>query len=146
MTQPPGGHLRDRPELTGYARLRRVGDLIFVAGISSRRPDGSIRGADETAGGAVVLDIREQTAGAIENLAATLASIDCALSDVVDLTVFLVHMNDYAGFNEAWNRYFDTSGPTRTTVAVAQLPDPRLAVELKAIAHTAGAAGDSGRR
>jgi 2-aminomuconate deaminase len=46
-------------------------------------------------------------------------------------------MADYAGFNEVWNRFFDPSGPTRTTIAVHQLPDPQLAIELKAIASFA---------
>ena len=50
------------------------------------------------------------------------------------MTVFLVNMADNSGFNEAWNRFFDTCGPTRTTVAVHQLPDPQLSIELKAIA------------
>ena len=56
------------------------------------------------------------------------------LSHLVDITVFLVNMSDYGGFVEIWNRFFDASGPTRTTVAVHQLPDPLLAIELKAIA------------
>ena len=136
MSATPGGHLRGKPELAGYATLRRAGDLVFLAGISSRRPDDSIRGAGELPNGATHLDIREQTEGAIENLAAVLAGIDCGLENVVDLTVFLVNMNDYGGFNEVYNRHFGPSGPTRTTVAVHQLPDPRLAIELKAVAHS----------
>jgi 2-aminomuconate deaminase len=59
------------------------------------------------------------------------------LSCLVDVTVLLVSMADCGGFNEVWNRYFDASGPARTTVAVHQLPDPRLAIELKAIASFA---------
>ena len=33
---------------------------------------------------------------------------------------------------------FDASGPTRTTAAVHQLPNPRLAIELKGIASAGG--------
>jgi 2-aminomuconate deaminase len=53
----------------------------------------------------------------------------------VDLTVFLVDMQHYNEFNQVYNQYFDQkTGPTRTTVAVKQLPNPRLLIEIKATA------------
>ena len=58
-----GGHLSGSPRLTGYARARRVGDLLFLAGLSSRQPDNSVRGASRAASGALELDIRAQTEG-----------------------------------------------------------------------------------
>ena len=129
-----GGHLRSDPQLARYARLRRVGELLFVAGVSARRPDDSVPGVERDATGALRLDVGVQTEGCIENLGAVLASVGAGLRDVVDVTCFLVDMEGYRDFVRAWNRYFDPSGPTRTTVAVHQLPDPQLAVELKAIA------------
>ncbi len=134
MSESGGGHLKGAPELTRYARSRRVGDLLFVAGISARQPANSVRGASRDAAGALALDARAQTEGCIENLRQLLSGEGLDLGDVVDVTVFLVSMDDYADFNAGWNRYFDASGPTRTTIAVHQLPDPQLAVELKAIA------------
>ena len=54
------------------------------------------------------------------------------LSDLVDVTCYLVNMNDFGGFNEVYNEYFEAAtGPTRTTVAVHQLPHPHLLVEVK---------------
>ena len=136
MTKKPiGGHLSGAPELVQYSQIKEVGDLLFVAGVSSRQPDNSVAGASRGPTGAVQIDIRAQTEGAIENLRAVLESVGAGLDDVVDVTVFLVSMADYGGFNEVWNRFFDRSGPTRTTVAVHQLPDPQLAIELKAIAR-----------
>ena len=132
-----GGHLTGAPDLAQYAHVREVGDLIFVAGVSSRQADNSVAGAYRGPTGAIEIDIRAQTEGAIENLRATLEAVAAQLTDVVDVTVFLVNMADYGGFNEAWNRFFDQNGPTRTTVAVHQLPDPQVAVELKAIARRA---------
>jgi 2-aminomuconate deaminase len=130
-----GGHLVGAPQFTQYSRVKAAGGLLFVAGISSRQPDNTVIGAQRDATGALTTDVRAQTAGAIENLAAVLAAWGATIEDVVDVTVFLVDMADYDGFNEAWNRYFTTSGPARTTVAVHQLPDPQLVVELKAIAR-----------
>ena len=44
-------------------------------------------------------------------------------------------MNDFGGFNEIWAEYFDYDGPTRTTVAVHQLPHPHLLIEIRAVAY-----------
>lgn len=137
MSPEPGGHRQGAPLLGRYARSRRAGELLFLAGLSARRPDDSIPGAEPGPTGALELDVRTQTRACIDNLAAALAEDGLALGDLVDVTVFLVSMADYGGFNEAWNERFDASGPTRTTVAVHQLPDPRLAIELKAIASCA---------
>jgi len=134
VTENTGGHLSGRPELARYARVRRAGPLLFLAGVSSRQADNSIKGASLGPSGAPEIDIRLQTEGCIENLRGALKREGLQLSHLVDVTAFLVSMADYGGFVEAWNKFFDTSGPTRTTVAVHQLPDPLLAVELKAIA------------
>jgi 2-aminomuconate deaminase len=134
MNEARGGHLSGAPALTQYARSRRAGNLLFLAGLSARQPDNSVKGASRGPTGAIEIDIRAQTEGCIENLRAALESEGLRLDDVVGATVFLVSMADYGGFNEIWNLFFGASGPTRTTVAVHQLPDPQLAIELKAIA------------
>lgn len=134
MAGTPGGHLSGKPDLARYARVRRAGPLLFLAGVSSRQADDSIKGAAVGPTGAPEVDIRAQTEGCIENLRAALEQEGLGLSHVVDVTAFLVDMTDYGGFVEVWNRFFDASGPARTTVAIRQLPDPLLVVELKAIA------------
>lgn len=134
MAENTGGHLSGKPELARYARARRAGPLLFLAGVSSRQADDSIRGACVGPTGASEIDIRAQTEGCIENLRSALEHEGLELSNLVDVTAFLVNMADYGGFVEVWNQFFDASGPARTTVAVHQLPDPLLAVELKAIA------------
>ena len=134
MSGPQGGHRSGNPALTQYARARRTGSLLFLAGVSARRADDSVAGATRERTGALELDIRVQTEACIENLRAALEAQGLGLQHLVDVTVFLVSMADYGGFNEIWNRFFTVSGPTRTTIAVHQLPDPELAIELKAIA------------
>ena len=57
------------------------------------------------------------------------------LEDVVDITSFLVNMDDFAGYNEVYAEFFDSTGPARTTVAVHQLPNPLLLIEIKAMAR-----------
>ena len=117
-----------------FPHLKVVGDLVFVSGTSARNPDNSITGASVDELGTVKLDIRAQTRAVIENIARTLATVGATLTDVVDVTSFLTTMNDFGGYNEVWGEFFDDTGPTRTTVAVHQLPHPHLLIEIKAIA------------
>lgn len=120
-----------------YPHVKRVGDFIFVSGTSSRLPDNSFAGVvqvDEM--GTVRLDIREQTRAVLENIKDYLATEGAGMEDVVDITTFLVNMNDFAGYNEVYAQYFNKeTGPARTTVAVHQLPHPNLVVEIKAMAY-----------
>ncbi|MEL6803021.1 MAG: RidA family protein, partial [Bacteroidota bacterium] len=51
------------------------------------------------------------------------------------MTTFLVDMKDFKGYNRVYGEFFDHSGPTRTTVAVKELPHPNLLIEIKAIAY-----------
>ena len=118
-----------------FPHLRRAGEFVFVSGTSSRRPDGSFAGASADAMGTTSLDVREQTRAVIGNIADLLAAAGGSLSDVVNVTAYLVSMNDFGGYNEVYGEFFDESGPARTTVAVHQLPHPHLLIEISCIAH-----------
>jgi len=119
-----------------YPHIKRVGDFIFVSGTSSRRADNSIAGVDIIDDmGTKYLNIETQTREVLKNINTNLATEGASLEDVVDVTSFLVNMNDFAGYNRAYAKFFSaSSGPTRTTVAVHQLPHPDLVVEIKVIA------------
>ncbi|EGC37801.1 hypothetical protein DICPUDRAFT_29711 [Dictyostelium purpureum] len=122
--------------LANYPHMRKVGDFFFVSGISSRRPDNTYEGVHvDPETGKVTLDIGEQTKAVIENIRTILQAGGADLENIIDLTVFLVDMKDYKGFNYMYNKYFNIeTGPTRTTVAVHQLPNPNLLIEIKATA------------
>jgi len=121
--------------LANYPHARRIGEFLFVSGVSSRRPDNTHEGVTIHTDGRVELDIRQQTRAVIENVRTILSLADANLSDVVDIFVMLVNMDDYAGMNEIYNEYFNAeTGPTRTTCAVHQLPHPNLLIEMKVVA------------
>jgi len=122
-----------RPRGT-FPHFRRAGDFIFVSGTSARRADDSIAGAELDASGRQVLDIRRQTRAVLENVRDILASAGARLSDVVEISTYLVSMDDFGGYNEVYSEFFGYDGPARTTVAVAALPHPLLRIEIKAIA------------
>ncbi len=114
-----------------YPHVRRAGDFLFVSGTSSRRADNTVAGAD---GGH--LDIRVQTKAVIENIRDILASVGAGLEDVVEITTFLVDMNDFRAYNDVYGEFFEQeSGPARTTVAVSALPGPQLLIEMRAVAY-----------
>ncbi len=118
-----------------FPHIKRAGDFLFVSGTSSRRPDNSFAGAEADAMGTTRLDIRLQTRAVIENIRDILASAGASLSDVVEISSYLVNMNDFGGYNEVYGEFFGFDGPARTTVAVHQLPHPHLLIEIKAIAY-----------
>lgn len=118
-----------------FPHVKRAGDFLFVSGTSSRRKDNTFEGVQVDAMGVTNLDIRAQTRAVIENIRDILRDAGADLSDVVETGVFLVNMNDFGGYNEVWAEFFDYDGPTRTTVAVHQLPHPHLLIEIKAVAY-----------
>lgn len=119
-----------------YPHVKRVGDFIFVSGTSSRRADNTFAGVEVDEMGTTSLDIKKQTAAVLENIDSILQQEGASLKDVVDVTSFLVNMNDFKGYNEIYGEFFEAeTGPTRTTVAVHQLPHPHLLVEIKVMAY-----------
>ncbi len=118
-----------------YPHLKRAGDYVYVSGTSARRADNTIAGAEADAMGTTALDIRVQTRAVIETIREMLAAVGAGLSDLVQVTAYLVSMNDFGGYNEVYGEFFDASGPTRTTVAVHQLPHPHILIEIQAVAY-----------
>ncbi len=119
-----------------YPHTKRVGDFIFVSGTSSRRADNTIAGVDIIDEmGTKRLNIEAQTHEVLQNIEKNLIGAGASMSDVVDVTTFLVNMNDFGGYNEVYASYFNEEGPTRTTVAVHQLPHPHLLIEIKVTAY-----------
>ncbi|MBQ0901955.1 RidA family protein [Micromonospora sp. U21] len=117
-----------------FPHVKVAAGFVFVSGTSSRRADNSFAGVEVDEFGTTNLDVRAQTRAVIENVRDLLRSVGADLADLVQVTSYLVNMNDFGGYNEVWAEFFDASGPTRTTVAVHQLPHPHLLIEIQAVA------------
>jgi 2-aminomuconate deaminase len=139
MSQARSVLVPGRPPPRGaYPHLKVAGDLVFVSGTSARRSDGVIEGATTGPDGTITRDIRVQTRAVLDNIAALLGTLGLSHADLLDVTAFLVTMDDFDGYNEVYADYFSSeTGPARTTVAVHQLPHPHLAIEIKATARAA---------
>ena len=118
-----------------FPHAKVAGGFVFVSGTSSRRPDNTFEGVSVDELGVTDLNIRAQTRAVLENIRDVLAAVGASLEDTVQITTYLVNMNDFGGYNEVYAEYFDETGPARTTVAVHQLPHPHLLVEIQAVAY-----------
>lgn len=117
-----------------FPHVKVANGLVFVSGTSSRRADDTFDGVEVDAVGTTTLDVRVQTRAVIENIRDILGDVGADLGDLVSITTYLVDMNDFGGYNDVYGEFFDASGPTRTTVAVRQLPHPHLLIEMQATA------------
>ncbi|KAJ3540140.1 hypothetical protein NM208_g5197 [Fusarium decemcellulare] len=113
---------------------------IYISGTACCRPDGTWPGVTENSDGTRTLDIRKQTSAVLENIDNIIKGATDGkggIHNVIDSVVYILDMeSQYAGMNEEWNKVFTTraSAPARATIGVKELPDPRMIVEVKAIA------------
>lgn len=109
-----------------YTPAVKVGDFVYLSGQIAMKP-----GTNELAGN----DIESQVRQVMENIKAVLARADASMSDIVQCTVYLKDMNDFAKMNQVYGSYFKPGrAPTRTTVEVSNLPRNAM-VEITAVAH-----------
>jgi 2-aminomuconate deaminase len=130
--------------LGNYPALRRAGPVLHVSGMSARLAEGGCAGVQRDAQGRpLAYDVAEQTRVVIRKIAAALATEGAGLGDCVSLSCYLLDMQDFAAFNQAYGEFFsEAGGPARTTVAVHQLPHPEMRVEITATAYQARAAAE----
>ena len=111
-----------------YSPWRRAGDLVVISGQL-----GVVAGPDKPVmieGGAP-----EQLRQALVNARSVLAEAGATFDQFVKATLFLTDMGVFAACNDVWIEAFEPPRPTRSAVAVHQLPLGALAeVELWAYA------------
>jgi 2-iminobutanoate/2-iminopropanoate deaminase len=108
-----------------FSKVRRAGDLVFLAGEVPFADDGSIPQG-----------IGPQTDLTLARIAATLGAEGLSLRDVVSCTVYLADKADFRPFNAAYARHFSDPLPVRTTVQAELMLDAK--VEITVIAKTRG--------
>jgi enamine deaminase RidA (YjgF/YER057c/UK114 family) len=112
----------------GYSRAVRAGDLVFVAGTTAIDEDGVVRGVGD-AGAQVhhVLDVIE----------AALGSAGARMDQVVQTRIYVVDISRAGEIGRAHGERFGTIAPVTSMVQVAALIDPRMLVEIEAVAYVA---------
>ncbi|TRW44813.1 RidA family protein [Georgenia yuyongxinii] len=87
---------------------------------------------DPSSGDVVPGGVAEQAGQCLTNIKAILESIDHVMDDVVRITVFLKNISDIEVVDGVCATFFTNYAPTRTTVAVAELPMDAL-VQIEAV-------------
>jgi 2-aminomuconate deaminase len=110
-----------------YPHARRVGNLLFLAGLGPRRRGSKdIPGVRLDSEGKVTdYDIEAQVRACFDNVRAVLEESGSRWENIVDVQVYLTDMRrDFAAFNRLWAEYFPPgpNQPTRTTIQVGALP------------------------
>ena len=108
----------------GYSPGVRSGNLVFVSGMLGRRADLSI-----------VEEPEAQLIKMFDNLGLVLKEAGCDWNGVVEMTAFLTELQrDYALFMHVRDRYISAPYPAMTMIGAAELAQPGLICELKAVA------------
>jgi enamine deaminase RidA (YjgF/YER057c/UK114 family) len=118
-------------QAVGYSRAVAAGDYIFVSGCTSVDGTGLVHEGDA----------RAQTAQCLANVAAALAGLGASLADVVSTRMLVTDITRWAEYGEAHREAFADIAPAATMVQVAALIDPRMLVEVEAVAYRPGIGG-----
>ena len=112
-----------------YTPVVRAGDWVIVSGQLGMKDGALVPGG-----------VLAQTAQAVVNLKAQLATMGATVNDIAKTLCFLTDMDTFAQFNESYAAGFGSARPARSTIGVKQLPFGG-AVEIEAWAYLpAGAA------
>jgi enamine deaminase RidA (YjgF/YER057c/UK114 family) len=117
---PPPPHIKSPP----LSFATRVGDLLFVSGIP---------GFDET--GALPESFEAQFGFVVQNITRVLNEAGATFADLVKVNVLLTRASDVATMNALYAGAFGPPPyPARTTCVVQALPDPKMLIEIEAVA------------
>ena len=122
VINPPG----IAPLVAAYSVAIRVGDHVYVSGMTGVKP-----GTQDIVDGGVAIQTRQT----LQNIRTSLQTAGATMADVVECTVFLTDMADYAAMNGVYVEFFRVDPPARATLAVTALPRPAARVEIKCGAH-----------
>ncbi len=106
----------------------RTGDLLFISGIP---------GFDEN--GALADGFEAQFGFVVKNIKRVLDEAGSSFADLVKVNVLLTRAADVAAMNALYAGAFGPPPyPARTTCVVQALPDPKMLIEIEAVASLAG--------
>jgi 2-iminobutanoate/2-iminopropanoate deaminase len=102
-----------------------AGRTVFVSGQVSMDAEGNVVGEG---------DVKRQTETVLEHVRTVLEEAGGGMDDIVKVTVFITDMGFYDEIHEVRRRYFEEPYPASSMVEVSALIDPRLLIEIEAVA------------
>src|ERR1700759_5479054 len=119
----PPSHIKAPP----LSFATRVGDLLFVSGIPGFDDQGGLPDGFEA-----------QFEFVAKNIARILDEAGATFRDLVKVNVLLTRASDVAAMNALYAGAFGPAPyPARTTCVVVALPDPKMLIEIEAVASLA---------
>lgn len=113
------------PAPTPLSASLRVDNLLYISGqVGIDRSTGKLNNASFEA----------ETHQVMTNLVNQLKAHQLTPDDLVSTIVYLKDMNQFEAVNKVYRTYFKDRFPTRTCIAVADLP-AKASVEISGIAH-----------
>ena len=113
--------------VVGFSAAVRAGDLVFVAGITAVTADGAIVGEDAYT----------QAREVLRKLGEALEAAGARLDQVVQTRMYLTDASDWEAVGRAHGEVFAEVRPA-AAMLVTSLLDPRMRVEIEAVAHVGG--------
>jgi enamine deaminase RidA (YjgF/YER057c/UK114 family) len=117
--------------VVGYSRAVAAGDHVWVTGCTSIVDGNIVHEGDAYA----------QTVQAIRNVGWALEQLGASLSDVVRTRIFVTDMSRWEEYGRAHGEAFGATMPATSMVGVCALIDPRMLVEVEAVAYRPGVGG-----
>lgn len=109
----------------GFSRVVRAGAFVHVGGTTSVDEDGVVVGNNPY----------DQSVEILRKLAHELRRGGAALEDVVETRVYVTDISRGSEVGRAHREVFGTIRPLMTMVEVSALIDPRMLVEIEAVAY-----------
>jgi enamine deaminase RidA (YjgF/YER057c/UK114 family) len=103
----------------------RAGETVYMSGHVAMEADGTVVGEG---------DAEAQAEHIFQGLEATLAGAGATFADVVKLTCYCVSPDVYAGYAAVKKKYVGPQAPAGTALVVKALLDPKLLLEVEAVA------------
>jgi enamine deaminase RidA (YjgF/YER057c/UK114 family) len=110
----------------GYSRAVRAGDTVYVSGCTATL-EGEVR---------AVGDAYEQTRLALQAVIDALGRLGAEPGHVVRTRMYVTDITKWAEIGRAHGEVFGASRPATTMVEVSGLIDPKMLVEIEAVAWT----------
>jgi enamine deaminase RidA (YjgF/YER057c/UK114 family) len=110
----------------GYSRTVCAGDLVFVAGTTAIDEDGVVRG---------VGDAGAQVHHVLDAIESALGRAGARMDQVVQTRMYVVDISRADAIGRAHGERFGAAAPVTSMVQVAALIDPRMLVEIEAVAY-----------
>jgi enamine deaminase RidA (YjgF/YER057c/UK114 family) len=112
-------------DVVGYSRAVRVADFVFVSGTTSTGADGQF----------VDGNAYEQTVRTLDNIRTALGRAGATMSDVVRTRMYVTDISQWEDVGRAHGEVFADVKPATSMVEVSRLIDPRMLVEIEAVAQ-----------